>query len=218
MAPDPERPPPGPPTGGMSRGDWYESVFERRAAAGEDIHGEARFVLSWNPDSVLDAGCGTGRVARELSRHGVQVVGFDVDPEMLDTARRKAPHIRWVRHDVTLIDLPQRFGVVLLAGNLVNFVLPERRPLAIANMARHLAPGGLLISGHSLKAGEVPFADLDGWAARSGLELAERWSTWQRAAFRPGGDYSVSVHRVASSGASPEPWTGRPRHRRDRPR
>src|SRR5262249_53540301 len=46
---------------------------------------------------VLDAGCGTGRVAIELARRGFSVVGLDSDTVMLDTARAKAPELSWVQ-------------------------------------------------------------------------------------------------------------------------
>jgi SAM-dependent methyltransferase len=127
-----------------SRGDWYDSVYERREPAGENVHGEADFVMSWEPGSLLDAGCGTGRVGRELARRGVRVAGFDIDPEMLETARRKGPDL---------------FDAVLMAGNVINFVAPARRHLAVANMAYHLRPGGLLIDGHSVTATEAQLAD-----------------------------------------------------------
>ena len=58
----------------------------------------------WSPryaaDSVLDAGCGTGRVAIELSRRGHDVVGVDVDEAMLEAARAKAPDLTWVQGDL----------------------------------------------------------------------------------------------------------------------
>ena len=50
--------------------------------------------------SVLDAGCGTGRVAIELARHGVDVVGVDVDASMIGEARRRAPELEWVEADL----------------------------------------------------------------------------------------------------------------------
>ncbi len=43
-------------------GDVYDATYESRAAAGENVHGEADFVERFAPASVLDAGCGTGRV------------------------------------------------------------------------------------------------------------------------------------------------------------
>ncbi|MEQ1788221.1 MAG: SAM-dependent methyltransferase, partial [Acidimicrobiales bacterium] len=51
-------------------GDDYQARFDRLAAAGDDVHGEATFVRAYAPRSVLDAGCGTGRVAIELARGG----------------------------------------------------------------------------------------------------------------------------------------------------
>ena len=179
-----------------SRGERYEETYDRRAAAGEDVHGEARFVLSLGPPgSVLDAGCGTGRVARELARQGVEVVGVDVDPEMLEEAVKRAPGLRWIRHDATLVDLGRTFDCVLMAGNLVLFVQRGREPALVANMARHLAPGGLLVAGFAVKAGEISVATYDALCESSGLEPVERWSTWQRDPFTAESGFVVAVHR-----------------------
>ena len=178
-----------------SRGDLYDSNYERRQAAGENVHGEADFVMAWRPASLLDAGCGTGRVGRELARRQVRVVGIDLDDEMLETARRKAPAVRWMQADVTRVQLEEEFDAVLMAGNVINFVLPARRLLAVANMARHLRPGGLLIDGHSLSSTGTPLAEHDRWASASGLELAGRWSTWQRDRFDASSTFAVTVFR-----------------------
>ena len=51
-----------------TRGDAYDRRFRAAAAAGADVHGEADFVESLGVHSVLDAGCGTGRVGIELAR------------------------------------------------------------------------------------------------------------------------------------------------------
>ena len=75
-------------------GDAYDATYEDRAAEGEDVHGEANFVQHFSPTSVLDAGCGTGRVGRELARRGIDVVGVDIDPEMLATARVRIEQAR----------------------------------------------------------------------------------------------------------------------------
>ncbi len=86
-------------------GDSYDATYTRRAAAGEDVHGEANFVQRFAPSSVLDAGCGTGRVGRELARRGVDVVGVDIDPEMLGTARRTTPDLDWRLADLATVEL-----------------------------------------------------------------------------------------------------------------
>lgn len=179
-----------------SRGERYERTYELREAAGEDIHGEADLVIELGPPgSLLDAGCGTGRVGRELARRGVEVVGVDIDPEMLEVAIRKGSGIEWIRHDVSLVDLGRTFDVVLMAGNLMIFVAPGREPAVVSNMARHLAAGGLLVAGFALKPGELDVAGYDRMCSDSGLRLIERWSTWQREPFGPNDTYAVSVHR-----------------------
>jgi len=77
----------------VPRGDDYDARFTALAQTGQDVHGEAHFIASLGVSSVLDAGCGTGRVAIELARRGLDVVGVDLDAAMLAVARRKAPHL-----------------------------------------------------------------------------------------------------------------------------
>src|SRR5690349_18105838 len=98
-------------------GDEYQARFDALAAGGVDVHGEAAFVSSLEPTpaSVLDAGCGTGRVAIELARRGMHVVGVDVDASMLGAARRAEPAVEWIEHDVASLDLGRAFDVVLMA-------------------------------------------------------------------------------------------------------
>ena len=73
------------------RGDEYDDRWSCLAAAGENIHGEADLVADLarriGGRRILDAGCGTGRVAIELARRGFEVVGVDADPSMLATAQ-----------------------------------------------------------------------------------------------------------------------------------
>jgi len=179
----------------LSRGDRYERTYELRSAAGEDVHGEANFVTRFSPSSVLDAGCGTGRVGRELHRRGVEVVGVDVDAEMLETARDRCPSASWIEGDISAMRLGRTFDIVLMAGNVINFVSPESRRQAVENLVRHLRPGGLLINGHSIRSDGCPPAVFAGWAETVGLELVEHWSTWDQDAFVDGSEYSLTVHR-----------------------
>jgi SAM-dependent methyltransferase len=83
----------------------YDERWRRMAAAGANPHGEADLVCSFSPRTVLDGGCGTGRVAIELARRGVAVVGVDLDADMLAVARRKAPELTWVLADLAHLDL-----------------------------------------------------------------------------------------------------------------
>ena len=183
-------------------GDEYDAAYERRAAAGENVHGEADFVMRFSPATVLDAGCGTGRIARELARRGVDVVGVDLDEQMLSTARRKAPGLAWHCADLAAIDLGRTFDVILLAGNVMIFLTPGTEREVMSNLARHLAPDGRLIAGFQLGARALPIERYDALARDAGLELDERWSTWDRKPWDGAGDYQVSVHRKPSTPAT----------------
>ena len=189
----------------MFNGDDYQARFDRLAAEGNDVHGEATFVATLDPPPrrVLDAGCGTGRVAIELARRGLDVVGVDVDAGMLAVARRAAPQLTWVKHDLATLDLRARtatFDVAVMAGNVMIFVRPGTEAEVVASVARHVAtPDGALVAGFQLKAGGYDLASYDAHCEAAGLVLTERYATWDRQPFvsGPHADYAVSVHRRA---------------------
>ncbi len=194
----------------LPRGTAYDERWAALAAAGESIHGEADLVASlWaerggeHPPSILDAGCGTGRVAVELRVRGFDVVGVDLDPAMLATARQKAPHATWIDGDladVTIGDAvagPRLFDLVVLAGNVMIFVAPGTEERVVANLGRHLRPGGLVVAGFQLHPGRSSLATYDTACDRAGLVLLGRWSTWDRQVFEPAATYAVSVHTKA---------------------
>ena len=172
-------------------GDSYQQRFDELAAQGVDVHGEAAFVLAYSPGSVLDAGCGTGRVGAELARRGVSVVGADVDASMLATARRAMPEVEWIQSDLAALDLGRVFDVVVMAGNVPLFTPPGTEAALVAGCARHV--GRLLVAGFQLGRG-YSLVDYDAHCSAAGLRLAERFATWDRAPFVEGGDYAVSVH------------------------
>src|SRR3954452_7763920 len=110
----------------------YAERFRALAARGDDVHGEATFVagLVDPPATVLDAGCGTGRVAVRLAALGYDVVGVDVDASMLAEAGAEAPDLDWRAADLATMDLGREFDVVLVAGNTVPLLEPGTLPAA----------------------------------------------------------------------------------------
>ncbi len=194
-------------TGG-SRGPAYEQAFRDLAAAGTDVHGEAAFVdrllaaqLAARPATqlapgaaVLDAGCGTGRVARELARRGYDVVGVDSDTSMLDVARLEAPELRWVLADLNALDLGERFDVVLMAGNVLVFLAPGTETEVVRRGAAHLHPGGLLVNGW--RTDRMPRREYDELAGSVGLEPVGRYATWDGQPWRDEAEWCVAVDRL----------------------
>jgi SAM-dependent methyltransferase len=185
-------------TGPGLRGHDYDGRWAALASSGARVHGEADFVMSFAPGSVLDAGCGTGRVAIELARRGVAIAGVDLDPSMLSAARAKAPELTWIEGDLASAELGSDFDLVVAAGNVIIFLTPGTQGRVVGRLAAALRPGGRLVAGFSLKPGGVTLDDYDRWAAAAGLDIVERWATWDRAPFERGGDYDVSVHMLTA--------------------
>ena len=172
----------------------YQARFDSLAETGMDVHGEASLIRSLSPKSVLDAGCGTGRVAIELARHGIEIVGVDIDAEMIAEARRRAPELVWVQADLATLALGRYFDVVVLAGNVPLFCPMATRPALIDSCAAHVIPGGTMVAAFQLDRG-YDLDDYDPACAAAGLTLMERWATWDRQPFVDGARYAVSVHR-----------------------
>lgn len=197
----------------VARGAAYDERFERLARAGHDVHGEASFVMAYEPSTVLDAGCGTGRVAIELRRRGVSVVGVDLDRAMLETACEKEPDIEWFCGDLATLGLPdpddpaaiRRFDVVLMAGNVMIFVEPGTEATVVERMADHLVDGGRLVCGFQLTAGRYTVDEYDAACAAAGLVLEQRYSSWSYDPWDLDDGYAVSVHVLPALGETPDP-------------
>ncbi|MFL5732402.1 MAG: class I SAM-dependent methyltransferase [Chloroflexia bacterium] len=178
------------------KGDDYDATYRAREQAGENVHGEADLVQSFHPKTVLDAGCGTGRVATELARRGLDVVGVDLDPNMLATAARNAPQLQWRLEDIATVRLDRHFDVIVMAGNVMIFLAPGTEGTVLQNLTRHLSHSGVLIAGFQLAPGYLDLPQYDHLAQQAGLTLAHRWSTWHRDPWSELSNYAVSVHRI----------------------
>ena len=104
---------------------------------------------------ILELAVGTGRLAVPLAEAGHLVTGVDLDPAMLDRARRRArrrppssDRLTLVEADLVGLRLPDagRFGLAFIALNSL-LVLPSRaaQQAALQALADHLAPGGLAV-------------------------------------------------------------------------
>lgn len=176
--------------------DYARRIAERLAAveaAGGTRHGEADLVESLRPRTVLDAGCGTGRVAVELARRGLIVTGVDVDRSMLATARAASAAVEWIESDLTDFDLATTFDVVLLAGNVPLFTRPGTQAALVMRCAAHVTVHGHLVAGFQLD-GRYDLDDYDRACAAAGLTLGARRATWEGDAFSTDSNYAVSIH------------------------
>lgn len=190
----------------------YAERFRAMADRGEDIHGEASLVtdLAAAPARVLDAGCGTGRIAVRLDELGYRVVGVDVDEAMLEEARAEAPGLDWRHADLASFDLGERFDVVLLAGNIIPLLEPDTLARVTGRLAAHVSTGGRVVCGFGLDSAHLPegcpvtpLAAVDLAMSAAGLGLVDRYAGWDRSSYDDAGGaaagYVVTVHRLAGA-------------------
>ncbi len=98
---------------------------------------------------VLELGFGTGRLTIPIAQRGVDIVGADLSPTMLQRARAKATAaglaVEFVPADMRRFDFGTRFSTILIPGNsLLHLLTIEDLRQCFACVRRHLAPGGKL--------------------------------------------------------------------------
>lgn len=148
---------------------------------------------------LLDVGCGDGAFALAAARAGARVAGIDASAPALDTARARATEaglsldLRCA--DACRLPFPDgRFDVVL-AVTVLCF-LPDAGT-AVAEMARVLRPGGILVLGE--------LGRWSGWAAWRRLRAWAGNATWRGARFRSAGELR---RLVTGAGLAPEAVRG----------
>jgi ubiquinone/menaquinone biosynthesis C-methylase UbiE len=95
--------------------------------------------------TLLDVGCGTGRHLEHLRAHYV-CEGLDLDPELLKAAAQRLPDVPLHQGNMIDFDLGRTFAAITcLFGSVAYTQNTVDLKTAVANMARHVEPGGLLI-------------------------------------------------------------------------
>jgi 2-polyprenyl-3-methyl-5-hydroxy-6-metoxy-1,4-benzoquinol methylase len=95
---------------------------------------------------VLDVGCSNGALGEQIKRSGAWVMGLELDPQMAEAARAKIDRV--VTGDLDMLDLDaalgaETFDCIVAADVLEHLKNPWN---FLAQLARRLNPGGLLIS------------------------------------------------------------------------
>jgi ubiquinone/menaquinone biosynthesis C-methylase UbiE len=115
----------------------------RRADLTERVR---RFVQPSGDERALDAGAGTGALAFALSPFVAEVLAVDLEPALLEEARRRAadfPNVTIAQGDITRLDLAS--GTFDLAGSARTLHHVRRPELAISELARVTRFGGHML-------------------------------------------------------------------------
>jgi SAM-dependent methyltransferase len=102
---------------------------------------------------VLEMGCGTGRILLLVARAGMRIHGVDLSPAMLEALKEKIAaepaevreRVSWSEGDIRTVDAAGKFALVTAPFRVAQFLLTRQDQRAwLANVRRHLAPGGAL--------------------------------------------------------------------------
>lgn len=124
----------------------YDALYSWKDYAGEtrrildlveDLHPQAR--------TLLDVACGTGKHL-ELLQERFQVEGLDLDPRLLEIAAHRLPKATFHEGDMAGFELDKTYDVVVCLFSSIGYMETiDRLQDAARSLARHVAPGGLLL-------------------------------------------------------------------------
>ncbi|MCQ6556735.1 class I SAM-dependent methyltransferase [Streptomyces sp. C10-9-1] len=134
---------------GHDLAEVYELVYRSR---GKDWAAEAvetaRLIRGRLPaaDSLLDVACGTGAHLQTFGGLFARVEGLELSEAMLERATGRLPGVPLHQGDMRAFDLGRGFDAVVCLFTAIGYLrtLPDMRA-AVAAMARHLRPGGVLV-------------------------------------------------------------------------
>ena len=125
---------------------FYDALyhFKDYGAACRQLHA---LIQAHNPDAktLLDVACGTGKHLEHL-RGYYQVEGLDINADLLHVARQRCPEVPLHEENMVSFRLDRTYDVITCLFSSIGYVkLVESLDSAIASMAFHLPPGGLLV-------------------------------------------------------------------------
>jgi SAM-dependent methyltransferase len=133
--------------------------------------------------SVLEPGCGSGRMVEGLARLGLDVCGIDVAPAMVAAARRRLAaagvSAEIVLADMCDFDLRRSFEGAVCPINTLGLLRPPNLVRHLACMAEHLEPGAaylVQLAHYGPAGGQVGHAE-EWEESRGGVEVRVTWTT-----------------------------------------
>lgn len=119
----------------------------------ESFQEDIPFLLKWankTKGPIADLACGTGRATIPLAEAGFEMIGVDINENMLAEAKRKAAElsilIQWEEQDCTNFQLEAKSRLIFTVGNsFQHFLTNEDQDMLLMSVCKHLELGGIFI-------------------------------------------------------------------------
>ncbi|MCK9151903.1 class I SAM-dependent DNA methyltransferase [Methanobacterium alcaliphilum] len=127
--------------------EYYDKIYAKK-----DYHREVEFI-EWavnehstsSGKTMLDVACGTGNHAL-LLKNNFEVLGLDLNHEMLKIAKEKVPELEFIQGDMKNMDLEKIFDAIICMFSAINYNTNEDElEKTLRNFYMTLESGGLLI-------------------------------------------------------------------------
>ncbi|MBR9700463.1 class I SAM-dependent methyltransferase [Candidatus Woesearchaeota archaeon] len=111
----------------------------------EGIHQIIRKYKKSKGKELLEVACGTGAHITHMKKW-YKCTGTDINPGILDIAKKKNSKIKFIRQDMTNLNINNKFDVITCLFSSIGYVRSQK---ALKNtfkrFVKHLKPGGVLI-------------------------------------------------------------------------
>jgi len=161
----------------------FDRIAHHSKALPDRLEPAARRLVAEVPlrKQVLEIGCGTGALARELaSKRGAKVTAIDLAPRMIDVARLRTTASLGVEYRVAdIMELsPRGFDVAIAVNTLHHMPLGE----IVDRMASAVVPGGQVLIADLFDARgilELPYNAVSWLVADHGADADDLRAAWQ---------------------------------------
>ena len=151
---------------------WTQDRYAKIAELGFWKSEEILINKYFKPRStILDIGCGSGRTAISLSQSGFNVIGVDITPEMIESAKKislsKNLNIDYRVGDATKLEFPDSYfdGAIFANNGWVQIPGKENRQKALSEICRTLKPNSyfILVAHQRYYTGDYAFFWITQW-------------------------------------------------------
>ncbi|HMV82885.1 MAG TPA: methyltransferase domain-containing protein [Blastocatellia bacterium] len=122
---------------------WDSNLYDQKHSFVTKYGEDLLSLLQAQPgERILDIGCGSGHLTRQIADTGAEVIGLDSSPEMIATALAAYPAINFIVANASDFSFAEPFDAIF-SNAALHWV--ERAEAAVICMARALKPGGRFV-------------------------------------------------------------------------